>query len=217
MSAREDVFPSAAWPMVAMVVGMVLTMTGPALAEPAGPGQPSDEVGQALARAQQQTGLPLAWLEAVVEAESGGDPRAISRAGAMGLMQLMPGTWAQLRTRLGLGADPFDVGDNVLAGAAYLRELFERYGARGFLAAYNAGPRRWEDHLRDGRPLPAETQAYVARLAPRLGLTDLPSPPARDWRAAPLAPNGDLAPGLTAEARSVSTNGLFPAAIGAPQ
>jgi hypothetical protein len=84
----------------------------------------------------------------------------------MGLMQIMPKTWAELRARYGLGADPYDAGDNILAGAAYIRELSDRYGAPGFLAAYNAGPGRYERHLKTGRPLPAETQAFVAELAP---------------------------------------------------
>ncbi|AXE66463.1 transglycosylase [Hyphomonas sp. CACIAM 19H1] len=97
--------------------------------------------------------------------ESGGDARAVSRAGAMGLMQIMPGTWGQLRARYGLGADPFDVRDNVMAGAAYLREMHDRYGnPSAMLAAYNAGPGRYDDHLSRGRPLPAETVAYLARL-----------------------------------------------------
>lgn len=58
--------------------------------------------------------------------------------------------------------------DNILAGAAYIRELYDRYGAPGFLAAYNAGPGRYERHLATGRPLPAETQAYVATLVPMI-------------------------------------------------
>ena len=86
----------------------------------------------------------------------------------MGLMQIMPKTWAELRARHGLGADPYDPRDNILAGAAYIRELYDRYGAPGFLAAYNAGPGRYERHLATGRPLPAETQAYVATLAPMI-------------------------------------------------
>src|SRR5580658_11098555 len=65
-------------------------------------------------------------------------------------------------------ADPYDAHDNILAGAAYLRELDDRYGAVGFLAAYNAGPARYEDHLATGRPLPAETRAYVATLVPMI-------------------------------------------------
>jgi hypothetical protein len=87
----------------------------------------------------------------------------------MGLMQIMPETYATLRARYALGANPYDPRDNILAGAAYLRELLDRYGAPGFLAAYNAGPRRYEEHLRTGRPLPIETQQYVAMLAPIIG------------------------------------------------
>jgi Transglycosylase SLT domain len=72
---------------------------------------------------------------------------------------------AALRARYSLGSDPYDPRDNILAGAAYIRELHDRYGSPGFLAAYNAGPSRYEKHLVTGRPLPHETQAYVATLA----------------------------------------------------
>jgi hypothetical protein len=61
----------------------------------------------------------------------------------MGIMRIMPRTWAELRARYGLGADPYGLLDNILAGAAYIRELHNRYGLPGFLAAYNAGPRRY--------------------------------------------------------------------------
>jgi hypothetical protein len=71
--------------------------------------------------------------------------------------------------RYGLGRDPFDPRDNILAGAAYLREMHARYGSPGFLAAYNAGPQRYEEYLAGGRALPAETRAYVATLAPLVG------------------------------------------------
>ncbi len=101
--------------------------------------------------------------------ESFDDVRAISPKGAMGLMQIMPGTWAELRERYQLGADPYDAHDNIIAGAGFLRELHDRYGAPGFLAAYNAGPGRWEHYLATGRPLPAETRAYLARLSPIIG------------------------------------------------
>jgi hypothetical protein len=86
----------------------------------------------------------------------------------MGLMQIMPETWADLRLRYALGNDPYDPHDNILAGTAYLRELRDRYGSPGFLAAYNAGPARYEEHL-GGRPLPAETQAYLQTLVPLIG------------------------------------------------
>jgi hypothetical protein len=87
----------------------------------------------------------------------------------MGLMQIMPDTWADLRGRHRLGADPYDPRDNILAGAAYLREMHDRYGVPGFLAAYNAGPRRYDDYLAAGRELPAETRRYVDMLAPLIG------------------------------------------------
>ena len=112
--------------------------------------------------------IPESWIRAVMHVESGNQQRAHSFKGAMGLMQIMPETWTELRTRYGLGADPYDPRDNILAGAAYLREMHDRYGAAGFLAAYNAGPARYERHLGTGRPLPVETQVYVAMLAPMI-------------------------------------------------
>jgi soluble lytic murein transglycosylase-like protein len=122
-----------------------------------------------VAEASQRFGIPVAWIRAVMRAESFGDVRAVSPKGAVGLMQIMPGTWAGLRQRYRLGADPYDAHDNIIAGVAYLRELHDRYGIPGFLAAYNAGPARWEDHLATGRPLPPETRAYLTRLAPIVG------------------------------------------------
>ncbi|OJU43095.1 MAG: hypothetical protein BGN99_12350 [Alphaproteobacteria bacterium 65-37] len=119
--------------------------------------------------AAQRFGVPAPWISAVLTAESGGDEGAVSPQGAMGLMQIMPATWADLRARYGLGSDPFEPRDNILAGAAYLREMHDRYGSPGFLAAYNAGPARYEEHLTTGRELPAETQIYVAILTPMIG------------------------------------------------
>ncbi|WP_246206785.1 lytic transglycosylase domain-containing protein [Methylocystis heyeri] len=122
-----------------------------------------------VSEAAQRFGIPAAWIRAVMHVESRGDRRAISPKGAMGLMQLMPDTWAGLRVRYGLGRDPYDPHDNILAGAAYLRELHDRYGSPGFLAAYNAGPGRYEDYRDRGRPLPGETIAYAAELLPLIG------------------------------------------------
>nr|WP_312165190.1 lytic transglycosylase domain-containing protein [Brevundimonas diminuta] len=146
-----------------------------------------------IAEASQRFGIPEHWIRAVLRAESAGDVRAVSSAGAMGLMQVMPDTWAGLRVRHGLGRDPYDPRDNILAGTAYLREMFDRYGnVAAMLAAYNAGPGRYDEYLATGRTLPAETRAYVAALAPILGgaaATEPPSsapPPPPDWRAAPL-------------------------------
>jgi hypothetical protein len=133
---------------------------------------PENIVAGAVEEASRRFQIPAAWVRAVMRAESDGDANSVSAKGAIGLMQLMPKTYGELRTKLSLGSDPFDPRDNILAGAAYLAEMFDRYGATGFLAAYNAGPQRYEDYLFRGRPLPAETTDYVARLAPRLGLTN---------------------------------------------
>jgi len=119
--------------------------------------------------ASQRFGIRASWIRAVMQAESFGDARALSPKGAMGLMQIMPETWDDLRLRYNLGANPYDPHDNILAGAAYLRELHDRYGIPGFLAAYNAGPARYEEHLATGEPLPEETQNYLAVLAPLIG------------------------------------------------
>lgn len=127
--------------------------------------QPSVAIAPHVAEASQRFGIPGEWIYAVIRAESAGRVRAVSSAGAMGLMQLMPGTWSRQRARFALGADPFDPRDNILAGTSYLREMHDRYGAPGFLAAYNAGPGRYEDWRDRGRALPAETRAYVAKLA----------------------------------------------------
>jgi hypothetical protein len=103
-----------------------------------------------------------------MQVESGGDAHALSPKGAMGLMQIMPETYEALRQAFGLGADPYQPRDNIMAGAAYLREMLDLYGTSGFLAAYNDGPARYDEHLATGEPLPEETQIYLSRLAPML-------------------------------------------------
>ncbi|HWU73734.1 MAG TPA: lytic transglycosylase domain-containing protein, partial [Sphingomonas sp.] len=123
-----------------------------------------------IAEASARFGVPVAWIERVMRAESAGQPQfqgrpITSRAGAMGLMQLMPGTWAAMRAQLGLGADPYDPRANILAGTLYLRLMYDRFGYPGLFAAYNAGPGRYADHLATGRPLPGETRAYLASVS----------------------------------------------------
>lgn len=145
------------------------TSPGYAQAVPPVPAEASAPFGAFVAEASQRFGIPVAWIRALMRVESANDLRVVSPKGAMGLMQIMPDTWADLRARHRLGNDPFDPRDNILAGTAYMRELLDRYGAPGFLAAYNAGPGRYEEHLANGRPLPAETRAYVAQLAPLVG------------------------------------------------
>jgi hypothetical protein len=133
------------------------------------------DIATHVAEAAQRFGIPESWIYAVMRTESAGKIGAVSSAGAMGLMQLMPGTWARQRTRFALGADPFNPRDNIMAGASYLREMYDSYGASGFLAAYNAGPGRYEQFRDDGRPLPAETRAYVAKIAPMLQTASVPT------------------------------------------
>lgn len=160
--------------------------------------------------AAQRFGIPADWVRGVMRQESGGRTHLsgypiTSSAGAMGLMQVMPATFAELRARYGLGPDPHDPRTNIMAGAAYLREMYDRYGPRYFLAAYNAGPGRVDDHLRTGRPLPYETRAYAAALMPALtphavpasnlmtrGVQDLTSVAA--LRAVSSAPSRSLKP-----------------------
>ena len=178
-----------------LLSGLILAAPGasPAGAQQASAERPSrsDPYGAFIIEAAQRFGVPEAWIRAVMRVESAGDVRAISSAGAMGLMQIMPATWAELRVRHRLGSNPYDPRDNILAGAAYLRDMHDRYGSPGFLAAYNAGPGRYEEYLA-GRPLPAETRAYVTTLAPIVGGGELAGPvvvAAADplaWTRAPL-------------------------------
>ncbi len=130
---------------------------------------PADRYAADIAEASRRFGIPESWIRAVMRVESRGDVHAVSPKGAIGLMQIMPDTWAGLRQRYRLGRNPYDPRDNILAGAAYLREMHDRFGGAGFLAAYNAGPGRYQDYVSTGRPLPAETLAYVAALAPLIG------------------------------------------------
>ncbi|WP_082778366.1 lytic transglycosylase domain-containing protein [Gluconobacter japonicus] len=182
-------------------------------------------------QAAERNAIPPAWVRAVLQAESAGDPHAVSGAGAMGLMQLMPGTWKDVRRVLNLGADPFDPRDNIVAGAAYLRWLHDRYGDAGFLAAYNAGPGRYDDHLATGRPLPGETVSYVAQVQnlienPGAFLPGPASETVSDWRTGSLfvverklAEPTTLAPvsrGKNVPAFSLFPAGFFPSSGGRP-
>jgi soluble lytic murein transglycosylase-like protein len=116
--------------------------------------------------ASQRFSIPENWIRAVIRIESGGRTTLFGRpimsgAGAMGVMQLMRDTYNEMREEHDLGPNPYEVRDNILAGTAYLRVLYQRYGYPFLFAAYNAGPGRLEDHLRRGHALPAETRAYV--------------------------------------------------------
>ena len=119
----------------------------------------SAEMGEMLARAGAQHNIDADLLASVVRAESNGNARAVSRAGAEGLMQLMPGTASQLGVR-----DSFAPEENIGGGTAYLDALLTRYHDDIALAtaAYNAGPAAVDRY--HGIPPYAETRAYVARV-----------------------------------------------------
>ncbi|HEX7854652.1 MAG TPA: lytic transglycosylase domain-containing protein [Sphingobium sp.] len=163
-------------------------------------------------------GIPVDWIERVMQAESAGHVRwngrpIRSRAGAMGLMQLMPATWGEMRSRLGLGADPDDPRDNILAGSFYLRLMYERFGYPGLFGAYNAGPRRYADYLAGRASLPGETLAYLGSV----------SEPGKTLSARPVAGPISLPPTLFMVRHSSGTagrdtidNGLFAVRFDAP-
>ena len=127
-------------------------------------------------QASKRFNVPKAWIRAVMTRESGGrtmlgeNQPIISRAGAVGLMQLLPETYQEMATEHKLGANPFEPRDNIMAGAAYLRWLHHKYGFPAMFAAYNAGPGKLEDHLAHGVSLPAETRAYIGGIAKSLKL-----------------------------------------------
>jgi D-alanyl-D-alanine carboxypeptidase len=139
------------------------------------PGDAGDPWGSYIREAAYRFQVPELWVREVMQQESGGhlydasDSLITSPVGAMGLMQVMPQTYDSLCQRYGLGNDAYDPHNNILAGAAYIREMYDRYGAPGFLAAYNAGPDRVDAYLADGTPLPDETVSYLASVAPHLG------------------------------------------------
>lgn len=138
------------------------------------PGPASDPWGPYIQEASTRFDVPGTWIRAVMMQESGG--RLFDRSGnfttsipgAMGLMQLMPPTYDDMRAQYSLGDDPYDPRDNIFAGTAYIRQMYDIYGSPGFLAAYNDGPGNLDAYLRRGRPLPRETRRYVASLGPQV-------------------------------------------------
>ncbi len=139
------------------------------------PGSADDPWGPYVGEASAKFDVPERWIREVMHQESGGHlygrggDLITSGAGAMGLMQVMPGTYDELRARYPeLGSDPFDPHNNILAGTAYIREMYDIYGSPGFLAAYNAGPGRLDDYLTRSRTLPQETRRYVASIGPKI-------------------------------------------------
>lgn len=122
-----------------------------------------------ISEASQRFGIPEDWIKRVMRAESGGQTSRggkpiRSRVGAMGLMQIMPGTWSSLTARYSLGTNPDDPRFNILGSTAYLREMYDLFGYPGLFAAYNAGPGRYASYRAGKSRLPGETIAYVASI-----------------------------------------------------
>ncbi|HYD64907.1 transglycosylase SLT domain-containing protein [Azospirillum sp.] len=140
------------------------------------PIDPSDPLGRwvpHIREASERFDVPERWIRAVMMRESHGrhmvNGRVLtSKAGAIGLMQVMPGTYELMRAQYGLGSDPTDVRDNIMAGTAYIREMYDLFGAPGFLAAYNCGPACYANVLARKQKLPGETRSYLAALTPQI-------------------------------------------------
>jgi soluble lytic murein transglycosylase-like protein len=164
-TAASPVAATAAWtaPATAMAPP-ALAAAAPEATSPTAPWRPHIE------EASRKFGVPVSLIERVMIAESGGRTMwngrpTVSRAGAMGLMQLMPATWNAMRRRLGLGHDPHAPRDNILAGTLYLRLMYDRFGYPGLFGAYNAGPARYAAYLEGRRALPGETRDYLRKVA----------------------------------------------------
>lgn len=168
-------------PVIAPAVAvLLLAIATPSLQPPSAFGQAQARIdlsahlewSEEIADAALRTGLSDALIRQVMDGESAGVATALSPKGAMGLMQLMPETYREIAADLGLGPDPFNPHDNVLAGAVFLKRMLDRFGSPVFLAAYNAGPQCMEEVLAGLRPLPDESRIFMDKVAVRLGLAD---------------------------------------------
>ncbi|XKH39172.1 lytic transglycosylase domain-containing protein [Azospirillum doebereinerae] len=131
------------------------------------------EIDAHVAEASKRFDMPELWIREVIRQESGGRTTMngrpiVSKAGAMGLMQVMPATYDEMRRKHDLGSDPYDPHDNIVAGTAYLREMYNLFGAPGFLGAYNCGPGCYGDYLAGKRSFARGDQALhrLGRPAP---------------------------------------------------
>jgi len=132
---------------------------------PAGPRLFDREIEEVIREQAARHGVSERLVKAVVQAESGGNPRAVSPAGAVGLMQLMPGTAKTL------GVDPYNPEQNVDGGIRYLKDMARQFGSLDdVLAAYNAGPGAVQRH--GGVPPYKETQDYINKIRRSLSQWD---------------------------------------------
>jgi soluble lytic murein transglycosylase-like protein len=128
-----------------------------------------------VAEASKRIHVPPEWIRAVIRMESGGrtlmgeNLPIVSDMGAMGIMQVLPQTYADMRLQYRLGADPYDPHDNVIAGTAYLKWLYGKYGNPGMFAAYNDGPGNLDAFLTQGRDLPDDAYNFVNGIWKMLG------------------------------------------------
>jgi hypothetical protein len=203
--------------LVFLVGGLGAANAAPAVPQSA-PGKDTIIAG-AVAEASNRFAIPADWIRAVIQVESAGNTAAVSPKGAIGLMQIMPATWETLRQHYHLGSDPYDVHDNILAGAALMRELYDRFGASGFLAAYNAGPSRYLAYLAQGAPLKDETRRYLTKLAGllpdgQIGSAILAPATLHDWHSASLfaaaSPLSQAKAGTTSQPNSLPAFNLPP-------
>ncbi|MGC9271337.1 transglycosylase SLT domain-containing protein [Acidiphilium sp.] len=176
------------------------------------PGPPNDPWGPYIRQASARFDVPTKWIRQVMRVESGGHEYmnghlTVSYTGAMGLMQLEPETYREMAARYGLGTDPYNPYNNIMAGAAYIHEMYQIYGSPGFLAAYNAGPGRLDDYLDYKQPLPNQTRQYVAMIAPNIaGVYPASQSPAVDLAMNALPAR--IRPGLRPGYQEASTESL---------
>jgi len=189
-------------------VAVPVAVSAPAHAAPHG--DPVARWRAHIDEASARFGVPAAWIERVMRAESGGRDRLRGRPirspkGAIGLMQLMPATWAETRAALGLGDDPDDPRDNILAGTFYLRAMYDRFGYPGCFAAYNAGPGRTRAWLEGRARLPGETLAYLRAVG--AGPSARPGPAAAHAPAGPVGSRNQILFAIRRDPRSSGAGG----------
>jgi hypothetical protein len=189
------------------------------------PGPPSDPWGPYIRQASKRFDVPQQWIRQVMRVESGGHEYlgghlTTSPTGAMGLMQLEPATYREMAAEYGLGSDPYNPYNNIMAGTAYIHEMYQIYGSPGFLAAYNAGPGRLDNYLDYRQPLPNATRQYVAMIAPHISGIYPAAPNAAGTPNVQLAMNrlpATIPPGMRTGDGSSATDQLNQQALAAAQ
>lgn len=146
---------------------------GPTRSTYRAPGAALNPWGPYIQEASTRFSIPQSWIRAIMQQESGGHQYMHGRPirsihGAVGLMQIKPDTYRELAKRYHLGSDPYNPHDNIMAGSGYIRELYDRFGSPGFVAAYNCGPQCEENHRSRGTSLPSYARTYLAAVSPHL-------------------------------------------------